>query len=53
MPDREDHFKRSSGIQPGKTFVVYVGEECYPVSEGVEAISMTEMAQMLLEKRGV
>lgn len=37
-------------IQPDKTFVVYAGNERYPVSEGVEAISVMEIAQMLLEK---
>ena len=37
-------------IQPDKTFIVYAGDERYPVSEGVEAISVIEMAQMLLEK---
>ncbi len=37
-------------IQPDKSFVVYAGEERYSVSEGVEAISVSEMAQMLLEK---
>ena len=39
-------------IQPDKTFVVYADDERYPVSEGVEAISVMEMAQMLLEKSG-
>ena len=39
-------------IQPNKTFVVYAGDERYPISEGVEAISVSEMAKMLLEKRG-
>jgi len=39
-------------IQPDKTFIVYAGEERYPVAEGVEAISVREMAQMLLEKGG-
>ena len=37
-------------IQPDKTFVVYAGEERYPVAKGVEAISVSEMLQMLLEK---
>jgi len=37
-------------IQPDKTFVVYAGDERYPVSEGVEAISVAEMAQMLYAK---
>ena len=39
-------------IQPDKAFVVHAGDERYPVSEGVEAISVQEMAQMLLEKSG-
>ena len=39
-------------IQPDKTFVVYAGDERYPVSEGVEAISVTEMTQLLLDKSG-
>ncbi len=39
-------------IKPDKTFVVYAGDERYPVSEGVEAISVMEIAQMLLEKSG-
>ena len=37
-------------LQPDKTFVVYAGDERYPVAEGVEAISVSEMAQMLLKK---
>jgi len=37
-------------IQPDKAFVVYAGNERYPVSEGVEAISVIQMAQTLLEK---
>ena len=39
-------------LQPDKTFVVYAGDERYPVAEGVEAISVSEMAQMLLKKSG-
>ena len=37
-------------IQPDKTFVVHAGDERYPVSEGVEAIGVAEMAQMLYAK---
>ena len=37
-------------IQPDKTFVIYAGEERYPVSDGLEAVGVSEMAQMLLEK---
>ena len=34
-------------IQPNKCFVVYAGDDRYPVSEGVEAIGLAEMAGML------
>ena len=37
-------------VEPDKTFVVYAGEQRYPVAEGVEAIGVTEMAQVMLEK---
>lgn len=32
-------------IQPARSFVVYAGEERYPVTEGVEAIGLTDMVQ--------
>jgi predicted AAA+ superfamily ATPase len=34
-------------LAPAKSFVVYSGEERYPVAEGVEAISVREMATLL------
>jgi len=34
-------------IEPDKSFVVYAGDERYPISEGVDAIGLSEMAQML------
>ncbi len=34
-------------LKPAKAFVVYSGEERYPVADGVEAISVREMATML------
>ncbi len=37
-------------IKPDKSFVVYAGDERYSIAEGVEAISVSEMAQILLEK---
>jgi predicted AAA+ superfamily ATPase len=37
-------------IEPDKSFVVYAGDERYPIAEGVDAIGLSEMAQMLLEK---
>ena len=39
-------------IQPDKSFVVYSGEERYPVADGLEAVGVLEMAQMLLDKSG-
>ncbi len=36
-------------IEPDKSFVVYAGDERYPISEGVDAIGLSEMAQMLSE----
>jgi len=39
-------------IEPDKTFIVFAGEERYQVSASVEAISVPEMTQMLLEKSG-
>ena len=38
-------------IQPDKTFVVYAGDERYPVSEGLEAVSVVEMAEELRGKQ--
>lgn len=35
-------------IQPHKSFVVYAGDERYLISEGVEAVSLSEMSEMLL-----
>lgn len=40
-------------IQPDKSFVVYAGEDRYPIAEDVEAIGLLEMAQMIFEKSGV
>ena len=40
-------------IQPNKCFVVYAGDDRYPISEGVEAISLVEMSELLLRGSGV
>ena len=45
-------YRACEDIQPHKSFVVYAGNERYPVSEGVEAISLAEMSQMLLKGVG-
>ena len=34
-------------VQPDKAFVVSAGTERYPVSDGIEAIGLTELAQLL------
>ena len=34
-------------IQPHKSFVVYAGDERYPISEGVEAISLSKMCEII------
>ena len=39
-------------IEPDRSFVVYAGDERYPIAEGVDAIGVSEMAQMLLEESG-
>ena len=42
-------YQACEDIQPARRFVVYAGEECYPVSENVQAIGVQEMAQTLLQ----
>ena len=34
-------------IKPTRAFVVYAGDDCYPVSETVEAVSIHALAQKL------
>ena len=34
-------------IQPAKAFVVHAGEDRYPISEGIEAIGLRELAGLL------
>ena len=38
-------FNAREDIQPARSFVVYAGEERYPVTEGVEAIGITDMVR--------
>ena len=40
-------------VRPNKSFVVYGGEERYPVSQDIEAIGVLEMAREILNKGGV
>jgi len=39
-------------IEPDKSFVVYAGDQRYPISEGVDAVGLSEMCRMLAEKNG-
>jgi len=38
-------------LKPDRQFVVYSGDERYPLSREIEAISLTELSRMLLEMR--
>lgn len=40
------HFARQD-LKPGKSFVVYSGDDRYPLDEGVEAIGLRELASIL------
>lgn len=40
------HFARQD-LKPGKSFVVYAGDDRYPLDEGVEAIGLRELASIL------
>ena len=46
---RRGFYHACEDIQPHKSFIVYAGNERYPVSESVEAISLTEMSETLLK----
>ena len=43
-------FHAIEDIEPDKTFIVFAGDGQYPVAEGIEAISLPDMAQRLLAK---
>ena len=43
-------YKALEDIEPERSFVSYAGKERYPISEGVEAINVLELARVLLEK---
>ena len=40
-------YQAREDIKPQRSFVVYAGEQRYPISEGVEAISLAEMMTLL------
>jgi predicted AAA+ superfamily ATPase len=39
-------------IEPDRSFVVYAGDERYSISEGVDAVGLSELAQILLSRSG-
>ena len=45
-PSKGFYYARDD-IQPSKTFIVYAGQDRYPISEGVEIISLNELATEL------
>ena len=38
-------------IREDKSFVVYAGDDRYPISEGVDAIGLQEIVQLLANSR--
>ena len=44
---KKGFYQACNDIQPHKCFVVYAGDDRYPVSEGVEAIGVVEMSELL------
>ncbi|MCY4219655.1 MAG: ATP-binding protein [Gammaproteobacteria bacterium] len=44
---KKGFYQACEDIQPHKGFVVYAGEEQYPISEGVDAVSLLEMCRMI------
>ena len=38
-------------IEPDKSFIVYTGDERYPISEGIDAIGLSELSQVLVKGR--
>ncbi len=46
---KKGFYNACEDIQPHKSFVVYAGDERYPISVGVEAIGLSEMSQILIQ----
>lgn len=49
-PSRGFHFA-CEDLKPQQRFVVYPGEEAYPITEGIDAISVLHISQLLETKR--
>jgi predicted AAA+ superfamily ATPase len=45
------HFARQD-LKPGKSFVVYSGDDCYPLGEDTEAIGLRGLASILAGEQG-
>jgi uncharacterized protein len=48
--ERGFHFARED-LNPARSFVVYSGNERYPISKGVDAIGLEELMNLVLESR--
>lgn len=44
-------YRARDDVKPDRVFVVYSGDERYPMAEGVEAVGLTEMTAHLAEAR--
>lgn len=44
---RRGFFVACEDLRPARAFVVYAGEERYPIAEGVEALGVSAMADLL------
>ncbi len=49
-PSKGFHIARAD-LKPSRSFIVYSGEDRYPIKEGVEAISVRKLAALLAESR--
>ena len=43
MANQEGFYSAREDLKPDRTFVVYAGEERYPLAEGVEVISLSAL----------
>ena len=48
---RRGFYNAIEDVQPDKAFVVYAGSERFPISDGVEAIGLLEMMQLLASRQ--
>lgn len=49
--EKSFHFARQD-LRPGKSFVVYAGDDRYPLDEGVEALGLRDLAAILAGEQG-